>query len=71
MAKYWKEYYMIARWKNKGLQLRNNWHEWNQEEWHLISVYRKWNSYGGYEYYFAFLGFKLRLITYKNRGVKN
>jgi len=69
MTKYWKEYYMIARWNNKGLQLRNNWHEWSSE-WHLISFYRKYTSYGRYEYYFGLLGFKLRLITYQNRRVK-
>jgi len=69
MAKFWKEYWIIARWNDRGLQLINNWHEWKTEEWHLISFFRKRNN-GSNDYYFALLGFQLRLIRYKQRNSK-
>lgn len=32
MAKFWKEYWILLRWNNRGLQLINNWHEWKTEQ---------------------------------------
>ena len=69
MTKYWKQYWILARNKRRGLQLINNWHEWKSEEWHLFSVYRKWNN-DSFDYYFAILGFQLRLIHYSKRNKK-
>ena len=61
MAKLWKEYWILIRWNSGALQLINNWHEWKTEEWHLIGIFRKWSNHS-YDYYFALLGFQLRLI---------
>jgi hypothetical protein len=69
MAKYWKEYWIIIRLKSRGLQLINNWHEWRTEDWYLIGLFRKWHN-GSYDYYFALLGFQLRLINFKDRDSK-
>ena len=59
-----KEYWILLKWKHKGLQLINNWHEFKSEEWHLISFFRKYSS-NGYEYYLGILGFQFRLLNYK------
>lgn len=69
IAKYWKEYYVLIRWRGRGLILRNNWHEWNTDQWHLFSLYRKWLN-GRFNYYFALLGFQLQLIDYRDRKSK-
>ena len=63
MAKYWKEYWILFRYKNNSLQLINNWHEFKSEEWHLISLFKKYRD-GRYEYYFALLGFQFRIINH-------
>ena len=63
MEKYWKEYYILATWGRKGLQLINNWHKWNTGEWYLFGVYRIFLN-GSYDYYIALFGFQLRLIDY-------
>lgn len=68
MNRFWKEYWILYRCDKWAIQLKNNWHEWNTEEWHLISFYRKWLNYR-YDYYFCFLGFQLRWIDYRNRKI--
>ena len=63
MKKYWREYWILFQWRNRGLQLINNWHEFKTEEWHLVGLSRKFRN-GSYEYYFMLLGFQLRLLKY-------
>jgi hypothetical protein len=63
MKKIWKQYWILIRFKGYGIQLINNWHYWKREEWHLISFFRKYHN-KSYGYYFALLGFQLRILKY-------
>ena len=61
-----KTYWVSRKYKNRALQLINNWHHFKNEEWHLFSIYRQWNN-KSYDYYICLLGFKLRLIHYSEK----
>jgi len=66
-TKQMKGYYILFKTKNIKLQLINNWHESEDEQWHLMSIFRKWYN-GNYDYYFALFGFQLRFIKFNNKN---
>ena len=68
MSKFYKEYWVIAKLSGRSIILINNWHKMRSEEWHLISFFRKWRN-GSNDYYFAFIGFQLRMMN--NINVNN
>ena len=62
---YWlhnKEYWIVMNNPSLSIQLINNYNYWRSSEWHLLSFYRTKNS-GLIDYYFAFFGFQLRIMT--------
>lgn len=62
-----KEYYILyTTKKGRVFQLMNNYHEFNSDEWHLISFYRRYRN-GGFEYLIGLLGFRLRIFKYSKR----
>lgn len=63
----WKEYYILGEIKDYRFIVKNNWHYFQTEEWHLISFFRKFRN-TEYDYYFCILGFQLRIfLTGKGR----
>jgi hypothetical protein len=63
MQKFWREYWILIRFKGYGIQLINNWHFWRREEWYFIGFFFKYR-HNTRDFYFAFFGFQLRFLKY-------
>ena len=55
-----KESYGINIYKYRIL-IKNNYHEFNNEQWHLISIYREWHN-TRYCFTFGLIGFKISVF---------
>ena len=60
-----KNRHVVADRKSFFLMLVNNWHEWEREEWHLISFYWKHRTKSNL-YCIGLLGYKLILSIKRN-----
>ena len=67
MNRFWKEYYIVYKNSNWTILLKNNWHEFQRDEWHLLSVFRKWHN-RNYYYCFCVLGLQFRILDYRHRN---
>lgn len=63
-----KEYWILYRWKNAGLQLRNNWNEYSNK-FHLFSLHKEYR-HSGCDYHLAIIGIELRLMIHNKRNRK-
>ena len=74
--KCWSNSYIIFKNEIFALQIINNFHDWEGNEFHIFSIYKEHhfrNNYIGLErlknsqYFLCIIGFKLRLYFYSKK----